>query len=289
MINEKERTGNRPLFFLLFCYLCTAKNKFKMKADRPYALVTGASSGIGYQYARQLAQKGYNLLIVSNEADAIAQKQQQLAYDYPVEVLALCRDLGAGGAAQELYDWCHERQLEVEVLVNNAGVYHDRDFLEETASFNEMTINLHVLTPAMLAYCFARDMVSRHKGYILNMSSITSEIAVQRLALYSATKCFLKNFSRSLHIEVYHKGVYVTAVRPGAVDTGLYSLGPKATKAGLLFGYIVTPEKLACKGLRALFRGKAQVTPGFLNHVLIFLVTLLPTGLLKLIRRLDLF
>lgn len=260
-----------------------------MEADGPYALVTGASSGIGYQYARQLAQKGYNLLIVSNEAEAIAQKQQLLTQDYPVEVRALCRDLGTAGAAQELYGWCHEHQLEIEVLVNNAGVYHDRDFLEETSSFNETTINLHVLTPAMLTYYFARDMVRRHKGYILNMSSITSEIAVQRLALYSATKSFLKNFSRSLHIEVYHKGVYVTAVRPGAVDTGLYSLGRKATKTGLLLGYIVTPEKLARKGLRALFRGKAQVTPGILNHVLIFIVSLLPTGVLRLFRRLDLF
>ncbi len=260
-----------------------------MNEERPYALVTGASSGIGYQYARLLAQKGYNLLIVSNEADAIAQKQQQLAQDYPVRVMALCRDLGTAGAAQELYGWCREHQLVVEVLVNNAGVYHDRDFLAETSSFNEMMVNLHVLTPAMLAYFFAQDMVERHKGYILNMSSVTSEIAVQRLALYSATKCFLKNFSRSLHIEVYHKGVYVTAVRPGAVDTGLYSLGRKSTKAGLVLGYIVTPEKLARKGLRALFRGKAQATPGILNHALIFLVSLLPTGLLRLIRRLDLF
>ncbi len=260
-----------------------------MKADRPYALVTGASSGIGFQYARLLAQKGYNLLIVSNEAEALSDKRQQLEQDYPVEVIALCRDLGTAGSAQELYRWCQERQMEVEVLVNNAGVYHDRDFLEESPSFNELTINLHVLTPAMLAYCFAQDMVSRHKGYILNMSSITSEIAVQRLALYSATKSFLKNFSRSLHIEVYHKGVYVTAVRPGAVDTGLYSLSRKATKAGLLLGYIVTPGKLARKGLRALFRGKAQVTPGILNHVLIFIVSLLPTGLLRFIRRLDLF
>lgn len=259
-----------------------------MNDTKPYALVTGASSGIGYQYARLLAEKGYNLIIVSNE-EAIEEKKQLLEQDYPVNVLALVRNLGTQEAAKELYDWCKERQLEVEVLINNAGVYHDRDFLDDSAVFNEMIINLHAFTPAMLIYYFAPDMVERHKGYILNMSSVTSEIAVQRLATYSSTKAFLKNFNRSVHIELYHKGVYVTAVRPGAVDTGLYSISKTATKIGMIVGYITTPEKLARRGLRALFNKHAQVTPGFLNHVLIFLVSLLPTGLLRLIRRWHIF
>lgn len=259
-----------------------------MNATKPYALVTGASSGIGYQYARLLAERGYNLVIVSNE-QAIEEKKQLLEQAYPVEVLALVRNLGTQEAAKELYDWCKERQLEVEVLINNAGVYHDRDFLDDSAAFNEMIINLHALTPAMLIYYFAPDMVERHKGYILNMSSVTSEIAVQRLATYSSTKAFLKNFNRSVHIELYHKGVYVTAVRPGAVDTGLYSISKTATKIGMIVGYITTPEKLARRGLRAMFNKRAQVTPGFLNHVLIFLVSLLPTGLLRLIRRWHIF
>lgn len=259
-----------------------------MNATKPYALVTGASSGIGYQYARLLAERGYNLIIVSNE-QAIEEKKQLLEQAYPVEVLALVRNLGTQEAAKELYDWCKERQLEVEVLINNAGVYHDRDFLDDSAAFNEMIINLHALTPAMLIYYFAPDMVERHKGYILNMSSVTSEIAVQRLATYSSTKAFLKNFNRSVHIELYHKGVYVTAVRPGAVDTGLYSISKTATKIGMIVGYITTPEKLARRGLRAMFNKRAQVTPGFLNHVLIFLVSLLPTGLLRLIRRWHIF
>lgn len=254
-----------------------------------YALVTGASSGIGYQYAFQLAQRGYNLLIVSNMANEIVEKAQLIKNQYAVEVIPLVRDLGRPGAAQELYEYCKENQLEIEVLINNAGVYHDRDFIADTESFNNMILNLHVNTPAMLAYYFGQEMANRHKGYILNMSSITSEIAVQRLATYSATKAFLKNFSRSLHIELYHKGVVVTAVRPGAVNTGLYNISNTATKIGMFIGYITTPEKLARKGLRAMFRGKAQRTPGFLNHVLLFLVSLLPTSLLRLIRRWHIF
>ena len=260
-----------------------------MTASKSYALVTGASSGIGYQYARILAEKGYNLLIISNEADALEEKKQQLEQDYKVEVKSLVCDLGVQHAAKELYDWCKTQQLEIEVLINNAGVYHDRDFLADSVAFNEMILNLHVTTPSMLIYYFAQDMVERHKGYILNMSSVTSEIAVQRLATYSATKSYLKNFSRSVHIELYHKGVYVTAVRPGAVNTGLYNISNGATKAGMIIGYITTPERLARRGIRALFNKRAQVTPGFWNHILIFLVSLLPTCLLRLIRRWKIF
>ena len=260
-----------------------------MAEKNSYAIVTGASSGIGYQYARVLAEKGYNLLIISNIETELEEKRKQLEQDFPVEVKALTRDLGIPEAAKELYDWCKTQNIEVEVLINNAGVYHDRDFLADSKAFNEMIINLHAFTPAMLCYFFGQDMVERHKGYILNMSSVTSEIAVQRLATYSATKAFLKNFSRALHIELFHKGVYVTAVRPGAVNTGLYNISNRATKIGMIIGYITTPEKLARRGIRALFNKRAQVTPGFLNHVLIFLVSLLPTGLLRLIRRWHIF
>lgn len=260
-----------------------------MTTHAPYALVTGASSGIGYQYARIMAEKGYNVIMVSNEADAIVEKAETIRKDYPVETVPLMRDLGRQEAAKELYDYCVEQQYTVEVLINNAGVYHDRDFLDDSVAFNELILNLHIHTPAMLIYYFGKDMAERHKGYILNMSSITSEIAVQRLATYSASKAFLKNFNRSVHIELYHKGVYLTAVRPGAVDTGLYSISRLATKIGMIVGYIVTPEKLARRGARAMFNRRAQVTPGFLNHVLIFLVSLIPTGLLRLIRRWKIF
>lgn len=256
---------------------------------KPFALVTGASSGIGYQYARVMAGKGYNLLIVSNEAEAIVEKGEILKQDFGVEVVALMRDLGQQDSAKELHEFCVENNIEVEVLINNAGVYHDRDFLNDSEGFNMLILNLHVTTPAMLTYYFGKDMAARHKGYILNMSSITSNIAVQRLATYSATKAFLKNFSRSTHIELYHEGVYVTCVRPGAVATTLYNLKPSAVKAGLLVGYIVTPEKLARKAVRAMFHKRHQITPGFLNHVLLFLIALLPTCVLRLVRRWHIF
>ena len=166
-----------------------------------YALITGASSGCGYEYARIMAQKGYDLLIVSNE-EQIHDKAALLRTDFSVKVLSLVRDLGTQEAAKELHAYCHEHQLEVEVLINNAGVYHDRDFLDDSEGFNQLILNLHMFTPAMLIYYFGHDMAARGKGYVLNMCSITASIAVQRLSTYGATKAFLQNFSRSVYVEL---------------------------------------------------------------------------------------
>ncbi len=250
-----------------------------------FALITGASSGMGYCYAQQLAARGYQLLIVSNEP-AIHEKAAVLRNEYSVQVVSLERDLSLPSAAQELHQYCIDNQLEVEVLVNNAGVYHDRDFLLDSERFNSLILNLHMYTPAMLCYYFGQDMVARQKGYILNVCSITSTIAVQRLATYSATKAFLSNFSRALHVELRQKGVIVTDISPGAVDTGLYHIHPIFTKMGRALGIIVSPEYLVKRALNALFRGRAKATVPFVWSKLIQLfVALIPTCLLRLIRR----
>lgn len=254
-----------------------------------YAIITGASSGCGYEYARVMANKGYNLLIVSNE-DAIHDKAELLRQDYSVNIISLVRNLGVQEAAKDLYDYCQTNQLEVEVLINNAGVYHDRDFLDDSEAFNQLIFNLHMHTPAMLMYYFAQDMVKRGKGYILNMCSITADIAVQRLGSYSATKAFLRNFTRSLHVELKGKGVSVTDVTPGAINTGLYNIRPWLTKMGLVLGYIVQPDYLARRGVKAMLKGKAKVSiPSVWNTILLALVALVPTCLLRLIRRTGIF
>ena len=255
-----------------------------------YALVTGASSGCGYEYARILAQKGYDLLIVSNE-EAIHEKADILRGDFPVNVISLVRNLGVQDAAKDLYNYCTDNHIEIEVLINNAGVYHDRDFMDDSEAFNMLIMNLHMITPAMLIYYFGQDMAKRGKGYVLNMCSVTADIAVQRLGSYGSTKAFLRNFSRSLYVEMKDKGVIITDMTPGAINTGLYNIKPWATKIGLLLGYIVQPNYLARRGVNAMFRGRAKVSVPFVwNYLLIWLVVLfVPTCLLRLIRKMGLF
>jgi len=260
-----------------------------MKEKNRYALVTGSSSGIGYEYARQLAEKGYPLIMVSNE-EKITDCAKSISEEYGMVAHGLVRNLGTADAAHELYDYCHAQGWEVEVLVNNAGVYHDKDILDDSEAFTQLIIQLHMTTPAMLCYLFGQDMVARGAGYILNMCSITANIAGQRLGTYGSTKAFLANFSRALHIELKQKGVQVTAVHPGAVDTGLYSIPAWVMKGGRALGIVVSPQYLAKRGLRAMFLGCPKITVPFVySKILLLLIALAPTCLLRLIRRLGWF
>ena len=260
-----------------------------------FALVTGASSGMGLEFARQLAKKGYNLLIVSNvpEIEDAAKRLKDAALQdgsANLEVIPLQMDLGQQSSARELYDYAHAHEIEVEVLVNNAGVYHDKDILDDSEGFTSLIMNLHMYTPAMLCYLFGQDMKARRKGYILNVCSVTSKMAAQRLGTYGGTKAFLSHFTRALHIELRKYGVHVTDVSPGAVDTGLYSIPPVMTKIGKCLGIIVSPQTLVRRALRALFWGWSKTTiPTVFWRVLCFIILLIPTCLLRLIRKLGWF
>lgn len=259
-----------------------------------FALVTGASSGIGLEFAKQLAKRGYNLLIVSNE-EIIKKRAEEIKGSKDerisgLEVIPLVMDLGQQSSARELYEYTLAQEIEVEVLVNNAGVYHDKDILDDSEAFTSLIMNLHMYTPAMLCYLFGQEMRERRHGYILNVCSVTSKIVAQRLGTYASTKCFLSAFTRSLHIELKPYGVYVTDVSPGAVDTGLFSIPQWVTKAGKALGIIASPEMLVRRALRALFHGRSKTTiPTVFWQVLCFIILLIPTWMLRLIRRLGWF
>ena len=255
-----------------------------------FALITGASSGIGLEFARQLGKKGYNLLIVSNEA-LIHARVDELRTAYPtLQVMALERDLSQQAAARELYEYTHAQGLEIEVLINNAGVYHDRDILDDSEAFTSLILNLHMYTPAMLCYLYGQDMKTRRHGYILNVCSVTSKIVAQRLGTYASTKSFLSAFTRSLHIELHEYGVHVTDVSPGAVDTGLFSIPHWVTKAGKALGIIASPQMLVRRALRALFWGCSKPTiPTVFWQVLCFIILLIPTCVLRWIRKFGWF
>ena len=261
-----------------------------MNTKSHFALVTGASSGIGLALAKGLAARGFNLLIVSN-VEEIHSTAEGLRATYPaIEVLPLVMDLSRQSSAHELYNYTRTQGIEVEVLVNNAGVYHDCDILDDSEAFTELIMNLHMHTPAMLCYLFGQEMRERKHGYILNVCSVTSKIVAQRLGTYASTKSFLAAFTRSLHIELKPYGVYVTNVSPGAVDTGLFSIPQWVTKAGRCLGIIASPEMLSRRALRALFHGRSKVTvPAVFWYLLTFVILLIPTWMLRLIRRLGWF
>ena len=255
---------------------------------RPHELLhrpDGASSGIGYQYARQLAARGYDLLIVSNDAEGIANSAAEIRKQYGVRVTPLYRDLSAENAAEDLYRYCEDEQLDVEVLVNNAGVFFFDDLARVDSRRIELMLRLHVRTTTLLCHYFGRSMQARGRGYILNMSSMSAWMPFPGISVYAATKSYLRTLSLAIRNELYDRGVRVTAVCPGAVATGLYNLSERYRRLALRLGIMMTPERLARKGLRALFSGRRRTVPGFVNRVFVPLAGLIPGPIVRLIKR----
>ena len=242
------------------------------------ALITGGSSGMGLEFARQLAARGYDLLLVSNKADDLASAAASLRPSVRVETC--CMDLAEHGAAQKLVAWCDAIGLEPDILVNNAGMFFMEYLGPENLEKVRAMMGLHMETVTELCILLGSRMKARGKGRILNMSSMTASIPAPGIAVYSATKAYLKSFGRSLSYELKPFGVSVTTVCPAAVDTGLYPLGDRLRVWLKRLGIIRSPQWLVRRALKAMFRGRRTVSPGLMNKLLPPLIAILPAGLI---------
>ena len=246
------------------------------------ALVTGASSGIGLQYATQLARDYHtDLLLVSNQQEELNQVATDLATQYGVKTIPLYADLSKQDAAEQLHQYCLDNNLVVDILINNAGVFFFNPYCETSMKRIDLMLNLHMITVAKLTRLFGEDMINRQltaeeqaqkicrklrrKGYILNMSSMSAWMAMPGIQTYNATKAFIYNFSKSLWYEFRPNGVNITVMAPGAVDTALFGLAPHLRRLAVNLTVSIPPEKLVKRALKKLFRGKKADTPGFLN------------------------
>ena len=240
------------------------------------ALVTGASSGMGLEFARQLAAKEYALAIVSNQEKELSEAAEMLQAEYGVPVRELCIDLSKPGAAEEVLAWCPDP----DVLINNAGMFF-MDYLKpENLGKVRTMMGLHMDVVTELCILAGTRMKEKGGGHILNMSSMTARIPAPGIAIYSSTKAYLKVFGKSLSYELRPFGVTVTTVCPAAVDTGLYPLPERLRGFLRRIGLIRTPEWLVRRSLKALFRGRRVFSPGLTNVLLPPLIAILPARLI---------
>lgn len=244
-----------------------------------WALVTGGSSGMGLEYARQLAARGYDLLLVSNQQAALEQAADDLHDQFGVRTMARYQDLSSVAAADELLAFCVAHSLEIEVLVNNAGMFFFEELHPENEAKALKMLQLHVYTPTRLCILFGEAMKHRGQGYILNVSSMAAKLPCPGIAVYSATKAYLKSFSKSLYFEMRPYEVGVTTVCPAAIATPLYKLKPSMMRLGVKVGLIGTPQWLVRRALRRMFKKRRVVKPGFMNYYLPPLIALLPKWL----------
>ena len=243
------------------------------------AVVTGGSSGIGLEYARQLLAMGCRVVIVSNREQELADAAVELR-TASSEVQTLFLDLTGSGSGGRLLEWCDRQGLEVDILVNNAGIFFMEYLNEACLGKARKMMDLHIKAVTELCILFGSRMKERGRGYILNMSSMTARIPSPGIAIYSASKAYIKSFSKGFGYEMRPFGVVVTTVSPAAVDTGLYKLNDGMRKHGCRLGLIQTPETLVRRALRAMFRGRRSVSPGIMNVLLPPLIAILPARLI---------
>ena len=245
---------------------------------RPMALITGGSSGMGLEYARQLAQIGCNLLLVSNQKEELEKVAKDLKTD-EIQVIPHYQNLATETAAEALFAFCQDENLQIDILINNAGMF----FFEELTPNNEAKaltmMRLHIFTPTRLCILFGEAMKQRGYGYLINMSSMAAKLPCPGITIYAATKAYLKSFGKSLYFEMRPCGVGVTTVCPAAIATPLYKLKPSLLNFGVKIGVIGTPQWLVRKALNGMMRKKRVVKPGFMNIYLPPLIALLPHGL----------
>jgi uncharacterized protein len=247
-----------------------------------YALITGASKGIGKAIAEELARRKFNLLLVARSGDLLQQVSNDLAARYGVNVDCVALDLSAPDAAQRVVDWCNSKQYSVGVLVNNAGYGLSGPFEKYSLADHLNMMQLNMATLVSLTRLLLPELRRQSKGYILNIASSAAYQAVPGLSLYAATKSFVLAFSRGLHQELHKSNVSVTCLSPGATDTDFPNraqIGEKGMKAAQKLN--MTPAAVASIGVKAMLAGRAEVITGFVNKLGAAMAWLLPKTLVE--------
>ena len=267
-------------------------------AYRSFAVVTGAASGMGRLYAENLALMGYNLVIVDINAlklETVAGElklmisgleDRRKPYKSSFTVLPLVQDLSRPDAAEKVYGFTRENGCDVEVLVNNAGLFYYQGIAETSPAALSRMVMVHDYTPLLLCRYYVPDMRARVCGYILNVSSLAAWIPWPGLGMYASTKRFVKDFSRALRVECRGTGVSVTNAYFGAVDTPLFNLKPSYRKLARALRIMVPAETAVEKALKATFKRRKGTMPGLLNHIFKPVVRVLPDPVLAWIYRL---
>lgn len=250
-----------------------------------WALVTGACSGIGLALARGLAERGHDLLLVSQRPTELKATAEEIARDFGVRTQTIVIDLARPTAAGELYAEVEARGLCIDTLVCNAGIFFFGEVADADPQRACALLQLHVVTPSLLCTLFARGMRTRRRGRILIVSSISAVRDFPSIAYYGSSKKYLRGFACALRSELAVYGIAVSCLLPGATATALYDSRVVPVELGRRLGVMMDPSAVASAGLQALFADQAECIPGAMNRVLVGLAARVPQRAIDLLRR----
>ena len=261
-----------------------------MKLDDCNALITGASAGIGREFARQLARRARSMILVARRDERLIELAAHLQREHPKLVVHVRKvDLGNLDQLRAFLESLDRDKLEVDLLINNAGLGDSGPFAESDPDRDkEMTI-VNVATLTLITRHLLPAMVAKHRGAILNVSSSASFLPIPLSAVYAATKSYVTSFSEALRAELYRTGVSVCALCPGPVVTEFQQVAKREgvqPDIGPQF-LVVTVEQVVRDALAALEADRPLVIPGFSMKLLMLLVRLMPMPVLRWVARMS--
>ncbi len=242
----------------------------------PYALITGATAGIGWELAQLAARDGTPLILVARDATRLQQRKAELEDRWSVPVHVIPHDLSREGAAQALFDVVQENHWPVDTLVNNAGFGTIGEFLESELARDQAMVRVNVLAVVELCKLFGWAFREQGGGRILNVASTAAYIPGPRMAVYYATKAFVLSFSEALYYEFKPYGITVTALVPGPTRTEFQARAGMKNVKLTKFLVMMNAAEVARAGWQGLKKGKRVVIPGIFNKLSVYSTRLMP-------------
>ena len=250
-----------------------------------YALVTGASSGIGLEVSKNLAAKGYNLVLTARRTDLLNDLANNIENQYGVDVDIISKDLSLYDSPKEIYQFCKSNNYDINLLVNNAGYGIKTAFHNTSVEDEENFIRVLGTSVIMLTKLFLPKMIENGGGKIMIVSSVASFAAPSAIQpLYGPIKTFMNRFSDSININYKHKGVTSTSVCPGFTVTGFHTASGVQEQMDRVPKFMVfSAERIAKEAVDATLAGKSLCVPTKTYKFLVFMLKNIPQSILRLI------
>ncbi|MDF9825484.1 short-subunit dehydrogenase [Breznakia sp. PF5-3] len=240
-------------------------------------LITGTTSGIGYELAKIFAQQKQHLILVSRNQEKLEKQKQELEKNYDIKVSIYAFDLALPLAAKQVYEVVKE---DVDILINNAGFYEYGKFHEENLEKEMEMIQLHNMFLTELTGLYVKAMVKRRSGKILNIASAAAFAALPYGAVYGATKAYVLSYSKALHLELKPYGVTVCSLCPGATQTE-FARKSDIESTPLFTRFVMNAEDVAKVAYKGLMKNKNIIIPGVYNKLLYVGSKLTPVSLIN--------